>query len=121
MCVWGEVNSEKQQTINHKVELTREGGFASFHVDAKGVLKRLLQIPLEKSPWRMSAMPRLSTASFSHMGHPALTYTKEHIESMDDFHSQWETIKTMDLAKQPARRIYHLQYPFLCLNKYWRD
>ena len=40
---------------------------------------------------------------------------------MDCFCSQWETIKTMDLDKQPAKGIYHLQYISLYLIKYWDE
>ena len=32
-------------------------------------------------------------------------YLKEHIESVDDFGGQWETIETTDLAKQLAKGI----------------
>ena len=58
MYVW-----EKQQTINHEMELTREGGSAAFHADAKKVLKLSLHLPLENKSLGMYDVPRLSTAS----------------------------------------------------------
>ena len=52
------------------------------------------------------------------MGHPALIHLKEHIESMDNFDSQYETVEKMDQAKQHVNGVYHLQYISLHLNKY---
>ena len=99
----------------------REGGLPVSRANAKEVLKLSLYLPLENKSLENILRAKIVYSVLLHMGHPSLTYLNEHIESMDGFRSQHETIKTMDLAKQPAKRIYHLQYLSLCLTKYWRD
>ena len=99
MYLFGVVDSEKQQVINHEVELTREGGSAASRINAKEVLKLFLHLPLEKKSLENIHHADIVYSIILPMGHPVLTYLKEHIEFMDDFYSQWETIKTMDPAR----------------------
>ena len=121
LYLFGEVDWEKQQTINHEVELIMEGGSAASHVGVKEVLKLSLYSPLENKSLENVHRDEIVYSILLPRGHPALNYLKEHIKCMDCSCSQCETIETMDLAKQPAKGIYHLRYLSLHLNKYWRD
>ena len=88
MYLRGEVDSNNQQAINHEVELMREGGSVVSHTNAKEVLKLSLHLPLEEKSLGNVRSVEIIYSILLHMGHPVLTYIKEHIESIDDFHSQ---------------------------------
>ena len=118
LYLFREVDSEKQQAINHEVELTREGGSASSCTSIKDMLKLSLYLSLENKSLENVRHVKIVYSIILPMGHPALTYLKEHIESMADFRSQCEIIKTMDIDKPPAKGIYHFQYLSLRLTKY---
>ena len=79
--------------------LTREGWSAASRTNAKEVLKLFLHLPLENKSLENVHYAEIVYIILLPIGHPLLTYLKEHIESMDDFCSQWKTIKTMDPAK----------------------
>ena len=99
----------------------REWWCAVYRTNAKEVLKLSLPLPLKIKSWENVCSANIIYIGLLSIRQPALTYLKDRIESMDDLCSQCKAIKTMDLAKQPAKGIYHLQYLSLCLTKYWRN
>ena len=94
LYLFREVDLEKQQAINHEVDLMREGGSAASCSDAKEVLKLSLYLRLENKSLEIIRRVKIVYSILLPMGHPSLTYLKEHIKSMDDFCSQWEMIET---------------------------
>ena len=84
-------------------------------------MKPSLRLLLEKKSLENVCRAKIVYIVLLPMGHPALAYLKGHIKSINNFRSQGGTIETMDLAKQPAKGIYHLQCLLLHLTKYWRD
>ena len=112
LYLFGEINLEKEQAINHEVDLMREGGSATSRTDAKEVLKLSLHLPLENKSLENFRRAEIVYSILLPMGHRSLTYLKEHIESMDDFRSQWKTIETwIRLSSLPRESTIHSTSP----------